>query len=85
MMSGTPVLGTRRGALPEVVTPNVGLLGDTLDELVRLRTHVEWMDPKACRERAESCFNHIRMAERYVGMYWEYLTTSRLPPGEPLS
>jgi glycosyltransferase involved in cell wall biosynthesis len=85
MMSGTPILGTRRGALPEVVLPDGGLLGDTLDELVRLRTHIEWMDAEACRKRAETCFNHIRMAERYVRMYWEYLTTSRLPSGETLS
>jgi glycosyltransferase involved in cell wall biosynthesis len=85
MMSGTPILGTRRGALPEVVSPDVGLLGDTLEELVQLRSHVEWMDPDACRKRAETCFNHIRMAEHYVRMYWEYLNTSRLPPGETLS
>ena len=38
MMSGTPVLGTRRGALPEVVSNEVGALGDTLDELVALRS-----------------------------------------------
>ena len=85
MMSGTPVLGTRRGALPEVVSPIGGLLGDSLDELVRLRSHIEWMDAEACRKRAETCFNHLRMAEQYIRMYWEYLTTSRLPPGETLS
>jgi glycosyltransferase involved in cell wall biosynthesis len=85
MMSGTPVLGTRRGALPEVVSPDGGLLGDTLDELVQLRGHIAWMDAEACRKRAETCFNHIRMAERYIRMYWEYLTTSSLPAGETLS
>jgi glycosyltransferase involved in cell wall biosynthesis len=82
MMSGTPVLGTKRGALPEVVCPNGGLLGDTLDELVQLRDHIEWMDPEECRKRAETCFNHLRMAEQYIRMYWEYLTTSRLPRGQ---
>ena len=28
LASGTPVLGTRRGALPEIVAPDVGALGD---------------------------------------------------------
>src|SRR5690606_33410397 len=36
MVSGTPVLGTRRGALPEIITPESGALGDTLEELVQL-------------------------------------------------
>jgi glycosyltransferase involved in cell wall biosynthesis len=82
LMSGTPVLGTRRGALPEVISPEVGVLGNTLEELVRLRPHVDWMNSEACRKRAETCFSHLLMAERYIRMYWEYLTTSRLPAGQ---
>jgi glycosyltransferase involved in cell wall biosynthesis len=82
MMSGTPVLGTRRGALPEIVSPEVGLLGDTLAELVQLRTRVDRLDPHAARARAETWFSHRRMAEGYVRMYREYLGTGRLPAGE---
>jgi glycosyltransferase involved in cell wall biosynthesis len=81
MLSGTPVLGTRRGALPEIVTEDVGVLGDTLDDLVRLRAEVERRDPQACRTRAERWFSHTRMAQEYVRMYQHYLTTARLPPG----
>jgi glycosyltransferase involved in cell wall biosynthesis len=83
MMSGTPVLGTHRGALPEVVTEEVGALGDTLDDLVRLRDTVERFDPRACRSRAERWFSHTRMAEEYVRMYRHYLATNQLPPGAP--
>jgi glycosyltransferase involved in cell wall biosynthesis len=81
MMSGTPVLGTRRGALPEVVSPEVGALGDTIDDLVRLRAEVRRVDPAACRARAERWFSHVRMAEEYLRMYQHYLETRRLPPG----
>jgi glycosyltransferase involved in cell wall biosynthesis len=81
MMSGTPVLGTRRGALPEIVTQDVGALGDTLDDLVRLRAAVGQCDPGACRSRAERCFSHTRMAEEYVRMYRHYLATNDLPAG----
>src|SRR3954454_14833181 len=49
MMSGTPVLGTRRGALPEIVSEEVGALGDTLVDLVQLRNTIERKDPAACR------------------------------------
>ena len=41
MVSGTPVLGTRRGSLPEIVSPAVGALGDSVDELVALRPELD--------------------------------------------
>jgi glycosyltransferase involved in cell wall biosynthesis len=83
MMSGTPVLGTRRGALPEIVAPEVGALGDTLDDLVRLRASVEGCDPQVCRARAERWFSHRAMAQEYVRMYQHYLTTGNLTHGRP--
>lgn len=84
MISGTPVLGTRRGALPEVVSPDVGMLADTLDELIELRGRIDRVDPEVCRSWAETWFSHIRMAERYVRTYREFLNSGRLPVGEPV-
>jgi glycosyltransferase involved in cell wall biosynthesis len=81
MMSGTPVLGTRRGSLPEVVSEDVGLLGDTLQELVDLRPRVERCQPEACRARAQRWFTHRVMAEGYVRMYRHYLSSGELPAG----
>jgi glycosyltransferase involved in cell wall biosynthesis len=81
MMSGTPVLGTRRGAIPEIVSGGVGSLGDTLEELVELRRSIEQCDPYACRARAERWFSHTVMAAEYVRMYQHYLRTQQLPRG----
>jgi glycosyltransferase involved in cell wall biosynthesis len=81
LMSGTPVLGTRRGALPEVISNEVGALGDTLDELVALRSSIEHRDPYACRRRAERWFSHTVMAEEYLRMYRHYLAANTLPEG----
>jgi glycosyltransferase involved in cell wall biosynthesis len=81
MMSGTPVLGTRRGAIPEIVSPAAGALGDTLEELVELRRSIEQCDPNACRQRAERWFSHTVMAAEYVRMYQHYLRSQQLPPG----
>lgn len=82
MTSGTPVLGTRRGALPEIVSPEAGVLGNTLEELVDLRQSVTRCAPEACRARAERWFTHHSMAEEYVRMYRHYLGTGELPPGQ---
>jgi glycosyltransferase involved in cell wall biosynthesis len=84
MASGTPVLGTRRGALPEIVAPSVGALGDTLDELVSLRPGIDRIDPAACRRWVERHFSHHVMADEYVRMFRAYLATGTLPPGRTL-
>jgi glycosyltransferase involved in cell wall biosynthesis len=75
LASGTPVLGTRRGALPEIVSPDTGALGDTLEELVALRPSIERIDPEACRARVETRFSHLVMAERYLELYREVVAT----------
>ncbi|MDZ4258276.1 MAG: glycosyltransferase [Gemmatimonadales bacterium] len=69
MASGTPVLGTRRGALPEIVSGSCGALGDTLEELIALRPTLDALDPEQIRNRVLERFTHRVMAERYVGMY----------------
>lgn len=69
LASGTPVLGTRRGALPEIVTPEVGGLGDTLEELIGLIPRVEQCDPEACRARVVEKFTYRVMAESYLDVY----------------
>lgn len=82
MFSGTPILGTRRGALPEVVTSEVGELGNTLDELVELAPRAERKDPEACRSRAVTHFSHLVMAEEYTRFYRQFLDTGLLPSGK---
>ncbi|MEO5800563.1 MAG: glycosyltransferase [Gemmatimonadales bacterium] len=69
MVSGTPVLGTHRGALPEVITATSGAMGDTLEELVSLRAGLAALDPEGVRARVLEAFTHRVMAERYVELY----------------
>jgi glycosyltransferase involved in cell wall biosynthesis len=73
MVSGTPVLGTRRGALPEIVTPDAGALGTTLDELVALRPTLDALEPERVRARVLEHFTHRAMAERYLAIYREMI------------
>lgn len=77
MVSGTPVLGTRRGALPEIVTESSGALGDSLEELVSLRAGLDKLDPEGIRANVLERFTHIRMAEDYLRIYREEI--ARLP------
>lgn len=81
LLSGTPVLATRRGALPEVITPEVGALCDTLDEMIAAAETIDTRDAAACRARAERYFTHRAMAEEYLRMYRALLEAGALPPG----
>jgi glycosyltransferase involved in cell wall biosynthesis len=69
LMSGTPVIGSRRGALPELVTPEVGFVCDTIEEYVAAAENASRIDPAACRRRAMTQFHYRVMAERYVAEY----------------
>ena len=81
LASGTPVIGTPRGSLPELIGPDGGGIGATEEELIALRQRLDQWDPAAVRARAERFFSHLRMARDYIRMY-EYLTThGELPPG----
>ncbi|MGH7578611.1 MAG: glycosyltransferase [Gemmatimonadales bacterium] len=84
LVSGTPVLGTRRGSLPEIVSPEAGTLGDTLEELIERRPSLDSIAPEACRARVQRHFIHHVMAEGYLRMFRHYLATGTLPEGRLL-
>lgn len=81
LFSGTPVLATRRGALPEVLTAEVGALCDTLDEMVEASRTIASRKPEGCRAHAERYFTHRVMAEEYVRVYRHLCETGALPAG----
>jgi glycosyltransferase involved in cell wall biosynthesis len=83
LFSGTPVLGTGRGALPEILTPQVGALCDTLEEMIEASRTIHLRNPAACRAHAERYFTHVVMATEYVRVYGHLLEAGDLPPGRP--
>ena len=81
LFSGTPVLGTKRGALPEILTPEVGAVCGTLDEMIAAAAQIGTRDPRACRAHAERWFTNLEMASEYVRMYQAFSKTGSLPSG----
>ena len=75
LCSGTPVLATPRGSLPELIDDRVGRLiawedqGRWLETLRQLESGELRFDPEACRAVARERFHYLRMAEAYVGYY----------------
>jgi glycosyltransferase involved in cell wall biosynthesis len=80
---GTPVVGFRRGCLPELVEHGrTGLLVDPGDEdaLAAAVEQVPALDVEHCRREAARRFTPARMAERYLRLYERVLDRSGRRP-----
>lgn len=70
MACGTPVVGSRRGALPETVVQGLtGVLVDDPAELPAALHAVEEIDPRTCREHVAQRFSGEAMAHGYAHAY----------------
>lgn len=71
---GTPVLGFRRGAVPEVVDDGVsGFVVDDLDQLVAALPRLPQLDRRACRCRVEQHYSEAAVTEGYLSIYRDLL------------
>ena len=67
---GTPVLGLRRGAVPEVVDDGVtGFVCDTLDELVAAAAGLPSISRAACRAAVEARYSDAVVVDGYEAVY----------------
>lgn len=70
MACGTPVIGYRRGAVPEVVDHGVtGFVVDTLDQMAAAIAQAGTIGRAACRARVERLFSDRAVADVYLALY----------------
>ena len=71
---GTPIIGTRRGSVPEVVTPGeTGFVCDSIDEMAAAVGRVDELSRKACRKRCETHFSAQAIVEAYEALYVRHM------------
>jgi glycosyltransferase involved in cell wall biosynthesis len=86
MACGTPVLGLRRGAVPEVVADGVtGFVADTIEELVAATGRVHALDRAACRARVERLYSDVAVADGYLKIYSQMILRPRAASPWPIS
>ena len=74
MACGTPVIGFRRGAMPEVVEHGVtGFVVDDVEGLVSSIARLDQIDRASCRARVERLFSHDVVIDNYLAVYREML------------
>jgi glycosyltransferase involved in cell wall biosynthesis len=69
MACGTPVIAINRGSMPELSTPETGMLVGSTGEAIAALDRVARIDRAACRKRIEDHFSVEAMAEKYVALY----------------
>jgi glycosyltransferase involved in cell wall biosynthesis len=67
---GTPVIGLKRGSVPEVVADGVtGFVCADVREMVEAAGRVDQLDRSACRVRAEAMFSEDTIVEGFLRVY----------------
>lgn len=78
MACGTPVIGMRRGAVPEVVEHGVtGWTGDTVDELVGAVAAVSELSRAGSRKRVEKLYSADAVVDGYLAVYEKMMDRRR--------
>jgi glycosyltransferase involved in cell wall biosynthesis len=79
LVSGCYVAATPYGSLPEIVTPETGVLSTSAAELAEVVRSPHRFSPQACRERVlGGGFTHLDMARNYLRHYENILAQGRL-------
>jgi glycosyltransferase involved in cell wall biosynthesis len=74
---GTPVVGLKRGAVPEVVSDGVtGFVCSDVNEMVGAVDRVGELERSACRARAESTFSEDTVVEGFLRIYGQLTAAS---------
>jgi hypothetical protein len=84
LASGAYVAATPYGSLPEIVTPETGVLSANADELADAVRNPRRFNPQTCRERVvRGGFTALDSARSYLAYYERVLTRGSLvDPGE---
>lgn len=69
LMSGTPVIATPRGSVPELVDSSVGALFENDEDFPKALAHAVKCDPHRCREWAMTHFSSKVCATNYLSLY----------------
>lgn len=66
LASGTPVMAFGRGAAPEVISDGeTGVIGKTVEDLVRRFGEIEKITAETCRKRVSDLFSKEKMTDGY--------------------
>lgn len=85
LISGTPVIATRRGSMPELLHPDVGVLCEHFSDFVNAVASMRSISAKRCRDFAMEHFHYLTMCQNYQIQYERVLNGHLLNLEVPIS
>jgi hypothetical protein len=85
LVSGTPVVASRRGSLPELVPADCGWICDSETEMVEALKDLGTKKPKICRDWALRSFHYHKMAKDYFELYERVLAKEFVNAQDPVA
>ncbi|MDB5178799.1 MAG: group 1 glycosyl transferase [Patescibacteria group bacterium] len=86
MSCGTPVIATRRGAVPEIVRDGkTGFIVDTIAEMAAAVGKIDQIPRTHCRKHVEKNFSSARMVKDYAAAFEKAYAQFHAPATEPLA
>lgn len=79
LLAGTPVIACPRGAMPELIDPDIGFLCESDDDFAAAFDGVGSIPPQRCRDYAAEHFSIVKTAKQYVELYRRILDGETLP------
>ena len=80
---GCPVLGTKYGSLPELISDETGFLSNNQQELTEGFKNIDTYNRKICHEYAADIFNSQIMAKNYLLLYERILNGEKINKNVP--
>lgn len=74
MATGTPVVGFRRGSVPEIISHGEnGYIVENIEEMISAIEHISVLSPEMCRKSVVKRFSSLVMARSYDEIYRKIL------------
>ncbi|NOZ47914.1 MAG: glycosyltransferase family 4 protein [Chlorobi bacterium] len=82
---GCPVIGTKYGSLPELISEDMGFLSNSYSEMINAVNHINQFNRKKCHEFVCDNFSARKMTEDYLILYEKILNGEKLNRQQPKS
>jgi len=82
---GSPVIGSRYGALPELVSTDVGFLSNSINEMIDAVIHLDQFKPRRCHEYVCDQFTAKHITQNYIKLYEKVLGGKTLNEKNPIN
>jgi glycosyltransferase involved in cell wall biosynthesis len=80
---GCPVIGTPYGSLPEIIMKDVGVLSDSMQELVAAARDHSQFNRTTCHDYVMTYFTSVHMTDHYLKLYEKVLAGEKLNNSDP--